>query len=40
MDMNPSHLKCLEIYGNFHKSIVNDSTEASRIIDKLEYIEK
>jgi hypothetical protein len=26
-DMNPNHIKCLEIYGNFLKDIVNDDAE-------------
>lgn len=26
-DMNPNHIKCLEIYGNFLRDIVNDDVE-------------
>ena len=39
-DMNPNHIKCLEIYGNFLKEIVNDDVEGQRILEKAEYIGK
>ena len=39
-DMNPNHIKCLEIYGNFLKDIVNDDVEGQRILEKAEYIGK
>lgn len=38
--MNPNHIKCLEIYGNFLKDIVNDDVEGQRILEKAEYIGK
>ncbi len=38
--MNPNHIKCLEIYGNFLKDIVNDDVEGQRILEKSEYIGK
>ncbi len=38
--MNPNHIKCLEIYGNFLRDIVNDDAEGSRILEKAEYIGK
>ncbi len=33
-EMNPNHIKCLEIYGNFLKDIVNDELEGQRILEK------
>jgi len=33
-DMNPNHIRCLEIYGNFLKEIVNDDSEGPRILEK------
>jgi hypothetical protein len=38
IDMNPNHIKCLEIYGNFLKEIVNDGVEGDRILDKAIYV--
>lgn len=38
--MNPNHIKCLEIYGNFLKEIVNDEQEGVRVIEKAEYVSK
>ena len=40
MEVNNNHIKCLEIYGNFLREIVNDENEASKILDKAEYISK
>ena len=39
-DMNPNHIKCLEIYGYFLKDIVNDDQEGTRVIEKAEYVAK
>ncbi|EAR83935.1 PAS domain S-box protein (macronuclear) [Tetrahymena thermophila SB210] len=39
-EMNPNHIKCLEIYGNFLKEIVNDEQEGVRVIEKAEYVSK
>lgn len=39
-EMNPNHIKCLTIYGNFLKDIVNDDQEGLRLIEKAEYVEK
>ena len=33
-EMNPNHIKCLTIYGNFLKDIVNDDIEGQRILEK------
>jgi len=33
-DINPNHIKMLQIYGNFLKDIVNDENEALRVIEK------
>jgi hypothetical protein len=33
-EMNPNHIRCLEIYGNFLKDIVNDDIEGQRILEK------
>ena len=33
-EINPNHLKCLHIYGNFLKDIVNDDIEGQKILDK------
>ncbi len=38
--MNPNHIRCLEIYGNFLKEIVNDDTEGGRILEKADYVGK
>lgn len=38
--INPNHIKCLVIYGNFLKDIVNDDQEGLRIIEKAEYVDK
>jgi len=40
MTINNNHIKCLEIYGNFLKEIVNDEIEGQRILEKAEYIGK
>lgn len=39
-DINPNHIRCLEVYGNFLKDIVNDDVEGSRILEKAEYVAK
>ena len=39
-DMNPNHIKCLQIYGKFLKEIVNDDVEGQRILEKSDYISK
>lgn len=39
-EMNPNHIKCLEIYGNFLKEIVNDDIEGQRILEKADYVSK
>ena len=39
-EMNPNNIKCLQIYGNFLKDIVNDDTEGQRILEKAEYVDK
>eukprot|EP00331_Platyophrya_macrostoma_P019490 CAMPEP_0176470080 /NCGR_PEP_ID=MMETSP0127-20121128/40245_1 /TAXON_ID=938130 /ORGANISM="Platyophrya macrostoma, Strain WH" /LENGTH=784 /DNA_ID=CAMNT_0017864311 /DNA_START=1009 /DNA_END=3359 /DNA_ORIENTATION=- len=39
-EMNPNHIKCLQIYGNFLKDIVNDDQEGQRILEKAEYVDK
>ena len=33
-ESNQNHLRCLEIYGNFLKEIVNDEIEAKKILEK------
>ena len=33
-EMNQNHIRCLEIYGNFLKEIVNDDSEGQRILEK------
>lgn len=33
-DINPNHIKMLQIYGNFLKDIVNDDAEGQRILEK------
>ena len=38
--MNPNHIKCLDIYGNFMKEIVNDDGESQKILEKAEYVKK
>lgn len=38
--MNPNHIKCLEIYGNFLKDIVNDEIEGQRVLEKADYVGK
>ena len=39
-EMNPNHIKCLQIYGNFLKDIVNDYQEGQKILEKADYIDK
>lgn len=39
-DMNPNNIKCLQIYGNFLKDIVNDEQEGVRILEKADYVDK
>lgn len=39
-EMNPNHIKCLEIFGHFLKEIVNDDTEGDRILDKALYVKR
>ncbi|CAD8089671.1 unnamed protein product [Paramecium primaurelia] len=39
-EMNQNHIKCLQVYGNFLKDIVNDDVEGQRILEKAEYIQK
>ena len=39
-EINPNHIKCLHIYGNFLKDIVNDDQEGQRILEKAEYVDK
>ena len=39
-EMNPNHIKCLLIYGNFLKDIVNDELEGQRILEKADYVDK
>ena len=39
-EMNSNHIKCLEIYGNFLKEIVNDDIEGARILEKADYVSK
>lgn len=39
-DINPNHIKMLQIYGNFLKDIVNDDAEGQRILEKAEYVDK
>lgn len=36
-EMNPNHVRCLDIYGNYLKEIVNDDVEGQRILEKLNY---
>lgn len=36
-EMNPNHVRCLDIYGNYLKDIVNDDVEGQRILEKLNY---
>lgn len=38
--MNSNHIKCLRIYGYFLKEIVNDESEANRILEKEDYVSK
>ena len=38
--MNPNHIKCLEIYGNFLKEIVNDDQEGYRVLEKAGYVKR
>jgi len=39
-EINPNHIACLEIYGNFLKEVVHDDQESSKILEKAEYISK
>jgi len=39
-EINPNHIKMLQIYGNFLKDIVNDDVEGQRILEKAEYVDK
>ena len=34
VEVNPNNIKCLEIYGNYLKEVVNDDTEGARILEK------
>ena len=36
-EMNPNHVRCLDIYGNYLKEIVNDDVEGQRILEKFNY---
>ena len=40
IEMNPNHIRCLTIYGNFLKEIVNDELEGARILEKADYVGK
>lgn len=40
MEMNSNHIKCLEIYGNFLKEVVNDDAEGNKTLEKAEYVSK
>jgi hypothetical protein len=33
-EMNPNNIKCLEMYGNFLRDIVNDEIEGGRILER------
>ena len=39
-EINPNHIKCLSLYGNFLKHITGDEQEGLRIIEKANYIDK
>ena len=39
-DINPNHIKMLQIYGNYLKDIVNDDVEGQRTLEKAEYVDK
>lgn len=39
-EMNPNHIICLELFGNFLIEIVNDEPEGNKIIEKADYINK
>jgi len=39
-DINPNHIKMLQIYGNYLKDIVNDEVEGQRTLEKAEYVDK
>jgi PAS domain S-box-containing protein len=39
-EMNANHIRCLQIYGNFLKDIVNDDVEGQRILEKADYVDK
>jgi len=34
-ELNPNHIRCLEMYGNYLKAVVNDDSEGQRILEKL-----
>jgi len=38
--MNPNNIKCLTIYGNYLKDIVNDNQEGARLLEKADYVER
>jgi len=38
--MNPNNIKCLTIYGNYLKDIVNDSQEGARLLEKADYVDR
>ena len=33
-DSNQNHIRCLDIYGNFIKNIINDDNEGQKYLDK------
>ena len=40
IEMNPNHIRCLVIYGNFLQEIVSDDTGGAKILEKANYIGK
>jgi len=38
--MNQNNIKCLTIYGNYLKDIVNDDQEGARLLEKADYVDR
>lgn len=39
-EINPNNIKCLQLYGNYLRDIVNDVQEGERVIERAEYADK
>lgn len=39
-EINPNHIKMLQIYGNYLKDVMNDDVEGQRTLEKADYVEK